>query len=103
MKWKIGREPLGLRRIDPPMRVANHERRGGRLVFLVAHAERDGASGQAGEQRVHFVAVTDVLRALADIEGELCFAPTGVATVELKDAVFERQTAEGSFQRLLVI
>src|ERR1051326_195795 len=103
MKRKIGGEPLGLRRINSPLRVANDEFCGGGLVVFIADPQRDGAGGEASEKSVHFVAKTDVLRTLADVERDLRFAVSGIAAVELDDAVFERQTAKGLLQRLCVI
>jgi hypothetical protein len=45
VKREVGCESLGRRWIDPLLGVANQERRGGRLIVLVAHAERDGVCG----------------------------------------------------------
>ena len=50
--------------------------------------------GAAVKRMFDVVAEADVLRALADVEGELCRALAGVAAVELDDAVFELEAGE---------
>ena len=103
VKGKVGREPLGLRRIDAALRVANDERRHGGLAVLVHHAEDDGARGQAAEENIDLAAEAEILGALADIEGEPGFALADVAAVEGDDAVLDLQSAQRLAHRLAII
>ena len=101
MKSKVRREPLGLRRINAPLIVPNDEHRGGWLPVFVKHVKSHFAGRQNVEQRIHIVAITDVLRPLPDVERDLRLPLAGVATVKLEDPIFEVQAAQQFAQRLL--
>ena len=107
VKGEIGREALGLRGIDPALRVANHEAGHGRLAGLVAHAPAHRLRGAAVEGDRHRVSTPvdrRCQRALRphELERQARAAPAGVAAVELEDAVLELETAQRLGQRLLV-
>ena len=102
MKGEVRRQPLGLRRIHQAGLVTDDEHGGRRLVVLILDVKGDFARGQAIKQQVRLVAVADVLRALADVEGDLALALAGVAAVELDDPVFQGQTAQRGSQRLRI-
>ena len=102
MKREVGREALGLRGMHTALRVADDEAGGRGLAVLVLHAERDFRRRQAGEEQIHFVAEADVLRPLADVEGELRLPFPSIAAVELHEAILDREAAEIGPERLLV-
>lgn len=55
-----------------------------------------------GEEDVHFIAKAEILRPLANVEGELCFALPGLLRIDLQDAVFQVEAGEVDLHRLLV-
>lgn len=57
---------------------------------------------RALKQHVQFVAESQVLRALAHIEGQLGLAPARVAAVERNDTVFQAKATEGFLERLFI-
>ena len=70
--------------------------------MFIGDAQRDVARRQAVEQHRQIVAKADVLRALADVEGDGRFALAGVAAVELNDAIFDFEPRQRRRQRRLV-
>ena len=94
MKREVRRQALGLRRINARLLVANHQHCGRRFALLVQQVKLHVAGGQTSEQQIDIVAVTDVLCALADIERNLRFALAGIATVKLKNSIFQVESAQ---------
>ena len=70
LKEEVGRQPLGLRRIDAGLRVADQERRSGGLIVGILDVQLHLSRGLAAEQDVDGTAEAEILRALADIEVE---------------------------------
>src|SRR6185369_8872505 len=79
MKGEIGREALGLRRIDAALGVADQERSGGGTIVEVEHAKRDFGSRFGSEQKIEIAAETEVLRSLPDVKAQSGFTLSGVA------------------------
>lgn len=102
MKGEVGRESLGLRRVNALLLIANDKPRGGGPIVFIAHAQRDRVGGCATKQEVGLIAKTDVLSALADVERKLRLPLAGVAAVELDDPIFEFESAERGAERLCV-
>ena len=102
LEEEVRRQSLGLRRIDPALRVANQERSGGGLIVRILDAELHLRRSLRVEEQVDRTAESQVLRALADIEVESRLALSGVAGEEAEDAVFQRQSREVGTQGLLV-
>src|SRR5258706_14653585 len=102
MKRKVGRQALGLRRIDASSAVANDETCGRRPAVFVLNLQDEFGGGLGGEQNVHLTAEAEVLGSLSSVENQACLAFAGVAREELQDAVFEFQSREMRLERLLV-
>ena len=96
MEGEIGREPLAPatdRR--GPASSSMTKARSGRLAALVGDAQRDlGSTGERVNSMRRVVAKPDVLRALPDVDGDRRFALSGIAAVELKDAVLDLKPGE---------
>ena len=71
---KVGCESLGLRWIYPAELVPNFKSSSGRLTVFIQHFERKIVCWLAVEKQTDFVAETQVLSALADIETQLAIA-----------------------------
>ena len=103
MKVKVGRKPLGLRRIHAAKAVTDFKTGGCRHVVFVEYLERDFVCRLAVEEQVNFAAKTEVLRSLANVEAELGIALAGVAAVKLHDAILQGQAAERLGERLGIV
>ena len=66
------------------------------------HAQGDFAGRRRGEEQRGFAAETEVLRALADIEGQRGLALSGIARIERDETILEAQAAQGGLERRLV-
>ncbi len=64
------------------------------MVVEIEHAQGDFGGRPGGEQQIDFAAEAEILRALSDVEAQLGFALSGIARVELQDAVLEFETRE---------
>jgi len=102
MKGEVGRESLGLRRVNALLLIANDKPRSAGPIVFIAHAQRDRVGGCATKQEVGLIAKADVLSALADVERKLRLPLAGVAAVELDDPIFEFESAERGAERLCV-
>src|SRR5688572_10209893 len=83
MEKEIGREPLGLRWINPSLLVANGQ--GGRrgLAILIENVECHRRRWDALEENGNFAAEPDILRPLADVARDRRLTLAGVARIEL--------------------
>ena len=100
LEEEVGGQALGLRREDVAQGVGHQQRRGGGSPELVPDSQVDGMRRLTGEQGVHLAAEPQVLGTLAHVKDQLGFPRTGVAGIELEQAVLHRQSAEGRHQRL---
>ena len=74
MEEEVGSEPAGLRRIDSPLRIANQKRRHRRPAVRVVYVEETETAGSHSEENVDVAPEAEVLRPLADVEGDLRLA-----------------------------
>jgi hypothetical protein len=103
LEKEIGREALRGIRIEPVQAVANDKRGHGRLAFLVAHAQLNGARRERVKEHQYVVAKADVLAALSHVETDLCGALPAIPAIDLKDSVIQCQAGEAAIHGRLVI
>ena len=84
------------------MGIANDEGSGCGFVIFVFDAEFDVFGGFAAEEDIDIITEADVLGALAYVEGEFGFPFAMISAVELEEAVFDLETAEGFVERRFV-
>jgi hypothetical protein len=94
LKEEIGREPLRPRRVDAAGRVAKAEPPHGRCAVSVQHLQLDRHGGPDIEQDRHLAAEAEILRALADIEGQRGLALPRFRGVQDGEDVLHLQSRE---------
>ena len=102
LKGQVRRQALARRRIQARGGVANDEPRHRRAPLLVFDPKRDVPCRRGGEHHGEVAAKADVLRALTDVKRQVGAQPARIATVDLDDAVLERQAGQPVGQRLFV-
>src|SRR5207247_10091772 len=89
---EIGREPLGLRWIDPALGIANEQAAGRGRAIIVKDVKAHLAAGLTFEQNGDLAAKAQILRALADVEAERSLALSGATAAKLQETVFEAES-----------
>src|SRR4051812_36214596 len=79
VKSEVGRESFGDVGINALLPVANEKGPQRRLTVLVEHTKHDCLGGRSIKEHVGIIAETEILRALADVEGDSSFTLAGIA------------------------
>jgi hypothetical protein len=91
VKKEVGCQATCLGGINSTFGVAENELACGRFTIDVLDVEFHLDGGLAAEKDCHFVAESQVLRSLANVEIQACFAFPRVAAEDLGDAIFQCQ------------
>ena len=95
-------ESTGSRRINAPALIANDELSRGRLAIRIQNVEANLHRRSAIKQDRNLAAKTQILRPLSDVKCQRCLTRTFVAAEKLNYPIFESQSRELSYERLLV-
>lgn len=94
LKEEVGRQPLGLWRIDTTQLVEKREPARGGLAVLVEHDQFHRHRGLHVEQHRHLRAEADVLCPLPDVERQHAFAFARLAAVDEQHGIFHLEPAQ---------
>src|SRR6266403_2133491 len=88
---------------EPAQFVPHNEGRHGWLTVLVVHAQGDRVRRERGKEKGDVIAKADILSSLTDVEADDGRSLAGVATVNFKDLVIDRQARQALGHRRILI